>query len=98
MIFCEAGGTDAAAIDKLAVFVSQLRAHDIPAIVPASLLPHDISAAHQFDLAAFLSDAVPTEDDHLLLLDVDKIDAERANRLRGFAKGKPMPQHWLWSL
>lgn len=88
MIFCETGGSDTAAYDTLAVYLSQLRAHVLPAVVSDKSVPDGLSAAHQFDLAPFITNVIPQATDQLLLLQAEELTQEKANEMRNFAKGK----------
>ncbi len=86
MIFCETGGSDSAAYDALAVFLSQLRAHELPVVVAGKSMPEDLSAAHQFDLSSFISNANPQASDSLLILQAEELSQVKANEIRNFAK------------
>lgn len=88
MIFCETGDTEAAAIDTLAVFVSQLRANGLPAVISEESILGSPRVAHEFDLATFLTHAHPNEDDCVILLAAHKVGPDRGAQLREFARSK----------
>jgi len=91
MIYCDTGGSSPAAHDALAVFVSQARAIGLPLVVSEQCSPTELSAAHQFDFAPFISNGVPKPGDRLLLLAAPELTQSKANDLRAFARGTPLP-------
>ena len=91
MIFCDTGGSSPAAYDTLAIFVSQARANGLPLVVPDQRIPPELSAAHQFDFAPFITNAVPAARDRLLLLSAQELTQGKANDLRAFARRAPLP-------
>lgn len=91
MIFCESGSSSDAAIDALAVFMSQAQANGLRVVVAQDSLPPDLKVAGQFDFAPFVTTASPKHGDSIVILTAHDIDALCYSRIRRLAADTDIP-------
>ena len=89
MLWCETGSADARAIERLAVFVSQLGALGIRAGIDVRAVPEGLHRTVRYDLAPYLLDRPVEAGDRVAIVAADRLSEAKLSDLRRLAGDRP---------